>query len=365
MGRGVGSHALLPSLPFPWPPSWWTPDLLPWAGAAAGLVFVLFVGLLVRLRGRPAEKQASGGSAATAEPSGDLPPIDLGGGVSISFVPIRPGAFVMGSRGYERDEEPMHEVTIAESFYAAVTPVTQAQFARWTESEAYVAWWKAEGSKLGSEDGRRHRNHFPQPGLSPPPEVEDPGTLPAERVTWYEAEAFCRWLTERLPEGRTARLPTEEEWEYFARAGSDTEYATGDGEAVLDETGWYEGNSGKRTHPVGWKAANRWGLHDCHGLVHEWTASLWCSDAYREAVPPPTDDHPRRVNRGGSWCPTAGHCRAAPRGRGGPLGRYPLQGFRVCLVPGPADAPAGTDGRSDEQRPARSGRGTRPKGGAR
>ncbi len=90
-------------------------------------------------------------------------------------------------------------------------------------------------------------------------------------VTWYQAFAFCRWLSASLPWARGARLPTEEEWEYACRAASEGLYWSGDRKSDLTRVGWYSANSEGRTHRVGRKPANPWGLYDVHGNVLEWT----------------------------------------------------------------------------------------------
>ena len=121
------------------------------------------------------------------------------------------------------------------------------------------------------------------------------------------------------------RLPTEAEWEYACRAGT-----TGDHSGVLDETAWYEANSGGETHPVGLKQPNAWGLHDMHGNVWE-----WCQDWYGEyptglvADPqgPPAGE--KRVSRGGGWNAFGPSCRSAFRDGNVPDARYGDLGFRL------------------------------------
>ncbi|MCP4654710.1 MAG: formylglycine-generating enzyme family protein, partial [bacterium] len=158
---------------------------------------------------------------------------------------------------------------------------------------------------------------------------------------------FCRWLSAVLPWARDARLPTEEEWEYGCRAGSETRYWSGDGEADLDRVGWYDKNSEDRTHRVGESPANPWCLYDVHGNVWEWTLSAWTGDySGREAgvkVDPAAIDPAdlaappggRRVIRGGSCWDEALRARSAYRFWWYPGYEDRLQGFRVLLPAAP------------------------------
>ena len=232
------------------------------------------------------------------------------------FRRIEAGTFRMGSRGNYAEEEPRHTVTISRHFHLATFPVTQGQFRAWTEAESI-----------------EHSNGF-----------DGPASLPAESMTWEEAVTFCAWLASEcdLPQDCKAGLPTEAQWEYACRAGTETEYASGDGKAALGQVGWYGGNSGRKTHPVGEKQPNAWGLFDMHGNVGEWCRDAWNAAPYRDriAATDPLEDAGDRsatdhVVRGGSWLITARWCRSACRNRGGPSGRDWLRGFRVCLFPGP------------------------------
>ncbi|MEZ5963204.1 MAG: formylglycine-generating enzyme family protein [Planctomycetota bacterium] len=263
-----------------------------------------------------------------------------GAGEAMFFRRVPKGRFRMGSRGFDEDEEPAHWVEMAADFYLGTFPVTQQQFDAWMDSM-----------------GKRHRHWF-----------EGGGLLPAEQVTWAEAVEFCEWLgaERRLPAGWVATLPTETEWEYACRAGTTTEYWSGDGEAALAEVGWYDHNSGRRTHAVGELPANAWGLFDMHGNVWEWCVDRWKIHAYRtrrdgEAYEPRRareraalgDSQAARVVRGGSWGDSAGWCRSAYRIRWRPGDRNPFQGFRVCLLPGPV-VPAGSSAEASGER-ARDG----------
>jgi hypothetical protein len=133
---------------------------------------------------------------------------------------------------------------------------------------------------------------------------------PVEKVSWENAVEFCKRLSE-LPEERqhrrVYRLPTEAEWEYSCRAGTRTAYSFGDDAAKLVEHAWFEGNAKKKTHEVGSRTANPWGLHDMHGNVRE-----WCAD-YDPDIPLAKGAIPWRVLRGGSYNDEADACRSAAR----------------------------------------------------
>ncbi|MBQ7590514.1 MAG: formylglycine-generating enzyme family protein, partial [Verrucomicrobia bacterium] len=125
------------------------------------------------------------------------------------------------------------------------------------------------------------------------------------------------------------------EWEYACRAGSTGRYCFGDDENILKDYAWYDDNSGGKTHPVGQKKPNAWGLYDMHGSVLE-----WCLDRYEEDYPtePVTDPTGSSADlnfilRGGSWGDAACNCRSACRNYGAPDEVYANVGFRVALVP--------------------------------
>ena len=228
-------------------------------------------------------------------------------GISLKLFPL--GSFTMGDAVGSSDEKP-HRVTLARPFYMGVHEVTNAQ------------WKRVMGSV--------------------PSNWKD-GDQPVEEVSWEEAVEFCGRLS-ALPEERTAgrvyRLPTEAEWEYACRAGTTTQYSFGDDETRLGDYGWFDGNSGSKTHAVGQKKPNAWGLYDMHGNVWE-----WCSDwygAYSDGAvtnPQGLSSGSSRVIRGGSWYGTARHCRSAYRGRRNPSDRSSGLGFRVALSPSRAESP--------------------------
>ena len=153
-----------------------------------------------------------------------------------------------------------------------------------------------------------------------------------EQVSWKDCQEFVEKLNAKVGGGRFS-LPTEAQWEYACRAGSTTRYCYGDDESRLGEYAWYDGNSGRKTHPVGEKKPNAWGLYDMHGNVFE-----WCMDWYGGYAKSPADDPAvssgdmGRVNRGGGWSSYAAHCRSGFRTNDAGL-RSSLVGFRVARVP--------------------------------
>jgi formylglycine-generating enzyme required for sulfatase activity len=160
---------------------------------------------------------------------------------------------------------------------------------------------------------------------------------PVEKVSYVDAIAFCKKLSE-LPEekaaGRVYRLPTEAEWEYACRAGSTTRFAFGDSESQLGAYCWFKENSNQTTHPVGEKLSNAWGLYDMHDNVWEW-CSDWYGNYRTSAVTDPvgpkrTTDH---VIRGGGLGNNAGGCRSAYRFKSHASERNFVYetGFRVAL----------------------------------
>jgi formylglycine-generating enzyme required for sulfatase activity len=198
------------------------------------------------------------------------------------------------------DNETQHEVAISKAFWLGQTPVTQVQ------------WEAVMGTQPSYYCG--NPNH------------------PVEKISWQDATAFCRCLSEAT--GMAFRLPTEAEWEYACRAGTAATYSFGDDPSSLGENAWFEDNSGGSTNPVAMKKSNRWGLYDMHGNVWE-----WCSDWYEDySLNAATDpEGPKsglyRVVRGGSWINSSMACRAARRINDVPGGCTHALGFRVARSP--------------------------------
>ncbi|HCS54080.1 formylglycine-generating enzyme family protein [Rubinisphaera sp.] len=259
--------------------------------------------------------------------------------VSMEFRLIPPGRFRMGSRDGHSSEQPVHWVEITRSYYMGIFPVTQEQFAVWTEFE-----------------GIEHENRFPGNPLHP-----------AENVDWNKACYFCEWLMcrqqSKIPEGYVSGLPSEAQWEHACRAGVVKEYYSGDGTVALSAVGWFGENSGDKTHPVGGKVANDFGLYDMHGNIYEWCSDTWDEFSYRKRVDGVRDPIVKsselgrseliaiRVIRGGSWVDSAEWCRAAFRFVRGPGDSDEFQGFRVCLYLGPCPGEPDSTGAESEPEP--------------
>ena len=238
------------------------------------------------------------------------------------MVEVPAGSFVMGSpdseEGRHDHEGPVHEVTITRPFALGMYEVTFAE-------------WDACASAGGCGDRR------------PADEGWGRESRPAVNLSWRDARDYVEWLSDET--GEEYRLPTEAEWEYAARAGTETSYSWGDalGEnrANCDGCGsrWDDG----RTAPVGSFAANAWGLHDMHGNVWEWTEDCW-NEAYSSGPNSrlPTDgsawlsgDCDKRLLRGGSWYSFPNLLRSAARLNNSIGLRNNTTGFRVArtLVP--------------------------------
>ncbi|HKQ78525.1 MAG TPA: SUMF1/EgtB/PvdO family nonheme iron enzyme [Blastocatellia bacterium] len=219
-------------------------------------------------------------------------------GVPLEMIFVPGGTFKMGSpEGIGRDNErPQRDVTVP-GFYIGKYQITQAQ-------------WRAV---MGANP-----SHF----------KGDP-VLPVENVLWNGAKKHCEKISQMT--GKSYRLPSEAEWEYACRAGTRGDYAGG-----LDAMAWYGENSGSRTHPVGQKQPNAFGLYDMHGNVWEWCEDIWHNN-YNGAL---TDssawlsggDLSPRVLRGGSWNDFGLACRSAFRINDRPGSRSNYIGFRVVVA---------------------------------
>jgi formylglycine-generating enzyme required for sulfatase activity len=257
---------------------------------------------------------------------------DFTNSIGMRLVLISKGKFQMGAPIKEKNrwkDEVQHEVTISKDYYLSVTQVTQGQYEKVTGTNPS----RFQGKKISADSD----NH------------------PVEQVSWEDVVEFCKKLSE-LPEekkaGRVYRLPSEAEWEYACRAGSNTAYCFGNEKYSLSDYAWFADNSSYQTHPVGEKKPNAWGLYDMHGNVWELCRDWY--DYYIEgAVIDPSGptvgrisydeyyygandssgvfDSPYRVYRGGCCGSEAEFCRSACRYGEDPSEPREDLGFRVAL----------------------------------
>jgi formylglycine-generating enzyme required for sulfatase activity len=216
-------------------------------------------------------KYENWGLRAAITPQGDdTPPeltIDLGDGVTMDLVLIKPGQFVMGGESktdgrFQCVELPKHEVRLTRAFYLGKYEVTQEQY------QAVM-------------------------GTNPSKSTKGPN-YPVDNVGEPDAVAFCGNLAERI--GLDVRLPTEAEWEYASRAGRDTKWFFGDDPASLGDYAWYKDNADAQSHPVGQKKPNPWGLYDIYGNVCERISDTYARNYYAQS---PKED-PTGPNEGTS-----------------------------------------------------------------
>jgi formylglycine-generating enzyme required for sulfatase activity/serine/threonine protein kinase len=264
---------------------------------ASGIVLIILAFAIVWKFYLPSPDQAAQETAQSlaspAQTGAKLTPLQ-----TMEFAQIPPGVFEMGSRHGEADERPTQGVIIRNVFEMSKWEVTQE------------LWQSVMGNNPSHFKGAK---------------------LPVEQVSWNDVQQFIQKLNEHS-DGYIYRLPTEAEWEYACRAGSEDDYA-----GNLDEMAWYNKNSGGKTHPVGEKNPNAWGLYDMHGNVLEWVNDWYSRYAYLQT---PSGIDPQgpakgseRVFRGGCWDYEARYCRSAYRNRFSPDFRRYLLGFRLVRTP--------------------------------
>lgn len=228
-----------------------------------------------------------------------------------------PGEYWMGARGEYNWAEPTQSAVITQGFWLARTPVTQAQYRA-------VMGGKNPSSFAGAADAAER---------------------PVENVYWDDCRRFGRLLTGRLAWlrelGWRVDLPTEAQWEYACRAGTESAYHSGNDRIALQRVAWFDQNSDRHTHPVARKQPNPWGLFDMHGNVWEWCADGWEDDPYRGHSERLLDPYVAPVGlscrpvRGGSWASSAWWCRSGNRVRQRASYSNNFLGFRIGLFHGP------------------------------
>ncbi|HTU24947.1 MAG TPA: SUMF1/EgtB/PvdO family nonheme iron enzyme [Pirellulales bacterium] len=239
--------------------------------------------------------------------------------VHFDLVPIPGGKFSMGSPadepGHRADESPRHEVEVA-PFWMGKHEVTWDEFDTWSFA---LDAKRRKAFKVAPSDLEAKADAVTRPTLPYREMSFDMGKVgcPAICMTQLAAKTYCQWLSEKT--GRYYRLPTEAEWEFACRAGSDAAYSFGNDASQIDDFAWHRGNSQDRYHPVGQKKPNSFGLYDMHGNVAEWTLDAFTAAGYGQpagvAVNPvalPNSVYPQTV-RGGSWIDPVDRLRSAAR----------------------------------------------------
>lgn len=246
------------------------------------------------------------------------------------------GTFQMGGNGHDW-EKPIHTVTV-KSFSIDKFKTTVDQFSKFVESTGYKTEADKEGwSNVGVTRFETDFQFEKRNGINWRCDIAgnvrsaDEQKYPVTYVSWNDAQAFCRWASEKT--GKSIRLPTEAEWEFAARGGNQSKGYEFSGSNILDDVAWYARNSGNRTHEVGTKQPNELGLYDMVGNVTEWCADWYgpySSDTQTNPKGPISGEG--HVLRGTditiSWPP---ECDIPGRGQRSPDDRNGYTGYRVVM----------------------------------
>lgn len=242
--------------------------------------------------------------------------LDDGLGIELALVP--PGEFLM---------HPGYQVRLSKPYYLAAREITRGQFRKFVEATRFKSDLEAEGrgeilradvNSKAEQAGRNWRNVHPSAS----------DDFPVTCLTHADVEAFCAWLGER--EKKVYRLPTEAEWVWACRAGTQARFPSGDDMKTVDEFDWHDGNSGGQPHPVAQRKPNAWGFYDMNGNAVEWCRDWYMSELPQAFAIDPTGPEPSgfRVLRGGSFIDIP--FESTLRGCFGPRQAMSHIGFRVC-----------------------------------
>lgn len=303
-------------------------------GAVLLSVFALF--LMTRSNNDAVDNkngsQPDGNEQVNTDPSKSLP-TDFTNSIGMQFKLIPRGSFLMGASPADANKGPdeqQHPVEITRAYYLGVYEVTQKQYE----------------TVMGINDAR-----FSPRGLFRTKVADqDTSQFPIEGITWHKAMEFCKRLSElagEKKEGRTYRLPTEAEWEYACRAGTNPSTIYSFGDALTPQQANFGGDVGRmidnlpalgRTTTVGSYPPNAFGIYDMHGNVEEWCSDWYDPNYYpnspKKDPPGPSNAQQKRVTRGGSWQSKVPlFCRSAARGNCHPDFRYSRIGFRIVYQP--------------------------------
>ena len=242
--------------------------------------------------------------------------------VSFRMIPIPGGEYLMGSPdsepGRKDDEGPVRKVVV-QPFWMGECEVTWAEYKLYMQLYRHLKEFQARGTRLVTDENRIDAITAPTPLYEPDFTFEygDDPQQPAVSMTQYSAKQYTKWLSAITQQ--QFRLPTEAEWEYACRAGTNSAWSFGNDANQLGDYAWFAGNTeGKGTRVVRGKKPNPWGLHDMHGNAAEWVIDGYGPYATADLVNAAADwvrtDKPDpRVVRGGSWEFPAENSRSAAR----------------------------------------------------
>jgi len=252
--------------------------------------------------------------------------LETGADIPDGFVFVEGGSFLMGGEDSEDKEKPVHKVSVTD-FIISKYEVSVESFRNFINETGYITdaekgkgSWIWKDSKWEEKSSVNWRN----------PNFNQTENCPVVCVSWNDASAYCKWLSNKT--GLYYRLPTEAEWEYAARGGKESKGYKYSGSNDLNAVGWFFENARSKTHPIGEKQPNELGIYDMSGNVWEWcrdwSANYTKDDQYDPHGP---DSAYSRVNRGGGFGYGIADCRAAVRGATSQNASYYSIGFRTVI----------------------------------